>query len=91
MTTFRQRILSQVTCIIIIQLIKSQIICVEISAGKYCESIDYHEKRFVTNINLALNHLVREIGEIALAIEKAKSEHAKLKLTEAWHYCKTLY
>ena len=45
--------------------------------------LDYYEKRFAGNINNAFIHLVREIGEIALAIEKANSEHAKLKTTEA--------
>lgn len=45
--------------------------------------LDYYEKRFEGNINNAFIHLVREIGEIALAIEKSNSEHAKLKTTEA--------
>ena len=31
----------------------------------------------------AFIHLVREIGEIAVANEKENSEHAKLKITEA--------
>jgi NTP pyrophosphatase (non-canonical NTP hydrolase) len=45
--------------------------------------IDYYDKRFGDNINSAFIHLVREIGEIALAIEKANAEHAKLKITES--------
>ncbi len=45
--------------------------------------INYYKKRFGENINSAYIHLVREIGEIALAIEKGNTEHAKLKITEA--------
>lgn len=45
--------------------------------------LDYYETRFAGNIGDAFIHLVREIGEIALAIEKENSEHAKLKITEA--------
>ena len=47
-----------------------------------CET-DYYNKRFGENINSTYIHVVREIGEIALAIEKENSEHAKLKITEA--------
>jgi hypothetical protein len=46
-------------------------------------AIDYYSKRFGEDISKAFIHLVREIGEIALSIEKANSEHAKLKITEA--------
>jgi hypothetical protein len=45
--------------------------------------IRYYNKRFGEDINSAYIHLVREIGEIALAIEKQSSEHARLKITEA--------
>jgi hypothetical protein len=45
--------------------------------------VSYYSKRFGGNINSAYIHLVREIGEIALAIEKENTEHAKLKITEA--------
>jgi hypothetical protein len=45
--------------------------------------MDYYERRFAGKINNAFIHLVREMSEIALAIEKANSEHAKLKTTEA--------
>jgi hypothetical protein len=45
--------------------------------------LDYYEKRFEGNVKNAFIHLVREIGDIALAIEKANSEHARLKTTEA--------
>lgn len=45
--------------------------------------ISYYNKRFGDNINSAYIHLIREIGEIALAIEKENADHAKLKITEA--------
>jgi hypothetical protein len=45
--------------------------------------ITYYEKRFGEDISSAFVHLVREIGEIALGIEKENSEHVKLKITEA--------
>jgi hypothetical protein len=45
--------------------------------------LDYYERRFAGDISNAFVHLVREIGEVALAIEKVNSEHAKLKITEA--------
>jgi NTP pyrophosphatase (non-canonical NTP hydrolase) len=45
--------------------------------------ISYYSKRFGDNISSAYIHLVREIGEIALAIEKENPDHAKLKITEA--------
>jgi NTP pyrophosphatase (non-canonical NTP hydrolase) len=45
--------------------------------------IDYYNKRFGENLSAAFIHLVREIGEIALAMEKNNSNHIKLKITEA--------
>ena len=45
--------------------------------------VGYYNKRFGDNISSAYIHLVREIGEIALAIEKENADHAKLKITEA--------
>jgi len=45
--------------------------------------IDYYERKFGEDINSTFIHLVREIGEIALSIEKGNSEHSKLKITEA--------
>ena len=45
--------------------------------------IDYYKKRFGENLQSAFIHLVREIGEIALSLEKANSDHAKLKITES--------
>jgi len=35
------------------------------------------------NLQSTFIHLVREIGDIALAMEKRNTEHAKLKITEA--------
>jgi hypothetical protein len=46
-------------------------------------ALEYYDKRFRRNLQLAFIHLVREIGDIALAMEKSNSEHAKLKITEA--------
>lgn len=45
--------------------------------------ITYYNKRFGDNIDSVFIHLVREIGEIALAMEKENANHAKLKITEA--------
>jgi hypothetical protein len=45
--------------------------------------VDYYNKRFGENLSAAFIHLVREIGEIALAMEKNNPNHAKLKITEA--------
>jgi NTP pyrophosphatase (non-canonical NTP hydrolase) len=46
-------------------------------------AIDYYKKRFGENLSAAFIHLVREVGEIALAMEKNNSNHIKLKITEA--------
>ena len=45
--------------------------------------IEYYTKRFGEDLPTAFIHLIRETGEIALAIEKNNSVHAKLKITEA--------
>lgn len=45
--------------------------------------IRYYEKRFGGKIDSVFIHLVREIGEIALGMEKQNSGHIKLKITEA--------
>jgi NTP pyrophosphatase (non-canonical NTP hydrolase) len=45
--------------------------------------IEYYTKRFGENLSAAFIHLMREIGEIALAMEKNNTDHAKLKITEA--------
>ena len=46
-------------------------------------ALDYYDKRFHKNLKSTFIHLVREIGDIALAMEKDNSEHAKLKIAEA--------
>jgi len=46
-------------------------------------AIDYYNKKFGEDRAAAFIHLVREIGEIAFAMEKNNAEHAKLKLTES--------
>jgi hypothetical protein len=45
--------------------------------------IEYYTKRFGEDLPTAFIHLIREIGEIALAMEKSNTAHAKLKITEA--------
>lgn len=46
-------------------------------------AIEYYNRKFGDDKAAAFIHLVREIGEIAFAIERNNSEHAKLELTEA--------
>jgi NTP pyrophosphatase (non-canonical NTP hydrolase) len=46
-------------------------------------AIDYYNRKFGDDKNAAFIHLVREIGEIAFALEKNNIEHAKLELTES--------
>jgi NTP pyrophosphatase (non-canonical NTP hydrolase) len=46
-------------------------------------AIEYYNKKFGDNTQAAFVHLVREIGEIAFAIEKQNIEHAKLEITES--------
>ena len=41
-------------------------------------AIEYHDRKFRDDKSAAFIHLVREIGEIAFAIEKNNLEHAKL-------------
>jgi hypothetical protein len=45
--------------------------------------IEYYSKRFGDNISAAFIHLIREIGEIAFAIEKNSTGIAQTKITEA--------
>ena len=45
--------------------------------------IEYYNKKFGENAQAAFIHLVREIGEIAFAMEKNNVEHAKLEITES--------
>ncbi|MDQ4101339.1 MAG: hypothetical protein M3115_04035 [Thermoproteota archaeon] len=46
-------------------------------------AIEYYNRKFGDDKAAAFIHLVREIGEIAFAIERNNSEHAKLELTES--------
>ena len=57
-------------------------------------AIEYYNKKFGENIQAAFIHLVREIGEIAFAMEKNNVEHAKLEITESvalLHYLASKY
>lgn len=46
-------------------------------------AIEYYNRRFGDDKTAAFIHLVREIGEIAFALERNNMEHAKLELTES--------
>ncbi len=46
-------------------------------------AIDYYNRKFGDDKSAAFIHLVREIGEIAFAMEKGNPEHAKVELTES--------
>lgn len=46
-------------------------------------AVEYYGKKFGDNSSAAFIHLVREIGEIAFAMEKNNVEHAKLEITES--------
>jgi NTP pyrophosphatase (non-canonical NTP hydrolase) len=46
-------------------------------------AVEYYNRKFGDDKAAAFIHLVREIGEIAFAMEKNNSEHAKLELTES--------
>jgi NTP pyrophosphatase (non-canonical NTP hydrolase) len=46
-------------------------------------AIEYYNRKFGDDKAAAFIHLVREIGEIAFAMEKNNIEHAKLELTES--------
>ena len=46
-------------------------------------AIEYYNRKFGDDKSAAFIHLVREIGEIAFAMEKSNPEHAKLELTES--------
>ena len=46
-------------------------------------AIEYYDRKFGDDKSAAFIHLVREIGEIAFAMEKKNLEHAKLELTES--------
>lgn len=46
-------------------------------------AVEYYDKKFGDNASAAFIHLVREIGEIAFAMEKNNPEHAKHEITES--------
>jgi NTP pyrophosphatase (non-canonical NTP hydrolase) len=46
-------------------------------------AVEYYNTKFGDDKAAAFIHLVREIGEIAFAMEKNNTEHAKLELTES--------
>ena len=46
-------------------------------------AIEYYEKKFGNDRTKAFVHLVREVGEIALAIERSNLELAKMEITES--------
>lgn len=57
-------------------------------------AVEYYNKKFGDNASAAFIHLVREIGEIAFAMEKNNPEHARLEITESvalLHYLASRY
>jgi NTP pyrophosphatase (non-canonical NTP hydrolase) len=46
-------------------------------------AVEYYNKKFGDDRSSAFIHLVREIGEIAFAMEKSNTEHAKMEITES--------
>jgi NTP pyrophosphatase (non-canonical NTP hydrolase) len=46
-------------------------------------AIEYYNRKFGNDSQAAFVHLVREIGEIAFAMEKQNIEHMKLEITES--------
>lgn len=46
-------------------------------------AVEYYNKKFGDDRSAAFIHLVREIGEIAFAMEKSNTEHAKMEITES--------
>jgi NTP pyrophosphatase (non-canonical NTP hydrolase) len=57
-------------------------------------AVEYYNKKFGENTQAAFIHLVREVGEIAFAMEKNNAEHAKLEITESvalLHYLASKY
>lgn len=57
-------------------------------------AVEYYNKKFGENTQAAFIHLVREVGEIAFAMEKNNPEHARLEITESvalLHYLASKY
>jgi NTP pyrophosphatase (non-canonical NTP hydrolase) len=46
-------------------------------------AVEYYNKKFGVDTSAAFIHLVREVGEIAFAIEKKNVEHARMEITES--------
>ncbi|MGI0037473.1 MAG: hypothetical protein ACRD99_03865 [Nitrososphaera sp.] len=46
-------------------------------------AVEYYNRKFGDDKSGAFIHLVREIGEIAFAMEKNNIEHAKMEITES--------
>jgi NTP pyrophosphatase (non-canonical NTP hydrolase) len=46
-------------------------------------AVEYYNKKFGDDKSAAFIHLVREVGEIAFAMEKNNAEHAKMEITES--------
>ena len=46
-------------------------------------AIEYYQKKFGSDVTKAFVHLVREVGEIALAIERNNIDLAKMEITES--------
>jgi NTP pyrophosphatase (non-canonical NTP hydrolase) len=46
-------------------------------------AIEYYNRKFGDDKTAAFIHLVREVGEIAFAMEKNNLEHAKMEITES--------
>ena len=46
-------------------------------------AVEYYNKKFGDDRSAAFIHVVREIGEIAFAMEKGNVEHAKMEITES--------
>jgi NTP pyrophosphatase (non-canonical NTP hydrolase) len=46
-------------------------------------AVEYYEKKYSNDMTKAFVHLVREIGEIAFAMERNNIEHAKIEITES--------
>jgi NTP pyrophosphatase (non-canonical NTP hydrolase) len=57
-------------------------------------AVEYYNRKFGEDKSAAFIHLVREIGEIAFAMEKNNIEHAKMEITESaaiLHYLASKY
>jgi NTP pyrophosphatase (non-canonical NTP hydrolase) len=46
-------------------------------------AVEYYNRKFGDERSAAFIHLVREIGELAFAMEKNNLEHAKMEITES--------